>query len=181
MLRPLFLGFLIALIILPVLAADAPARVEWRTVDGGGGLSAGGGYQISGTVGQPDAGVLVGGGYQVNGGFWLPAAEEPPTAIVLAYLRADRIGTTAIVRWGTLAEQNTDRFRVERSTTREGPRGMIGEVASKGSSGGDYQLEDSAAPAIAFYWLVERDADGREVRYGPAIVGPSVYLPLVQR
>ena len=180
MLRPLFFGFLMALLILPALAADAPARVEWRTVDGGGGVSAGG-YQISGTVGQPDAGVLVGGSYQVGGGFWLPAAEEPTTAIVLAYLRADRVGTTTIVRWGTLEEQNTDRFRVERSTTREGARAQIGEVASQGSAGGDYQLEDPAAPPVAFYWLVERDADGREVVYGPAIVGPLVFLPIAQR
>ena len=179
--RSLFFGFLIALIILPVLAADEPARVEWRTVDGGGGVSAGGSYQVSGTAGQPDAGVLIGGGYRVNGGFWLPAAEEPTTAIVLAYLRADRIGTAAIVRWGTFAEQNTDRFRVERSATREGAREAIGEVASKGSAGGDYQLGDPAAPPAAFYWLVERDADGRETVYGPAILGPSVYLPLVRR
>lgn len=177
----LFFGFLMALIILPALAADAPARVEWRTVDGGGGVSAGSGYQISGTVGQPDAGMLIGGGYRVSGGFWLPSIEEPTTAIVLAYLRADRIGATVIVRWGTLAEQHTDRFRVERSTTREGPRVQIGEVASKGSAGGDYQLEDSTAPPVAFYWLIERDADGREAVYGPAIVGPSMYLPMVQR
>jgi hypothetical protein len=88
--RSLFLGFVMALIILPALVADAPAQVEWRTVDCGGGVSAGGGYQISGTAGQPDAGVPIGGGYRVNGGFWLPAAEEPATAIVLAYLRADR-------------------------------------------------------------------------------------------
>lgn len=176
-----FFGFLIALIILPALAADAPMRVEWHTVDGGGGVSAGGGYQVSGTIGQPDAGRLIGGGFQVNGGFWLPAAEEPTTAIVLAYLRVDRAGMAAIVRWGTLAEQNTDRFRVERSATREGPREAIGEVASKGSTGADYQLDDPAAPPVAFYWLVERDADGRETVYGPAIIGPSVYLPLVRR
>lgn len=181
MLRALFFGFVIALIIMPALAADVPARVEWRTVDGGGGVSAGKGYQISGTIGQPDAGMLVGGGYQVSGGFWLPAAQEPTTAIVLAYLRADRIGTAAIVRWGTLAEQNTDRFRVERSATREGPRAQIGEVESKGSAGGDYQLEDPIALPTAFYWLIERDANGHEVVYGPAILGPSVYLPLIQR
>lgn len=179
--RSLFIGVLMALIMLPALAADAPPRVEWRTVDGGGGVSAGGGYQISGTVGQPDAGVLIGGGYQVNGGFWLPIPQEPTTAIVLAYLRVDRAGTAALVRWGTMQEQNTDRFRVERSANREGSREAIGELASKGSTGGDYQLHDPAAPPIAFYWLVERDADGHEAIYGPAILGPSVYLPLVQR
>ena len=179
--RPLFFGFLIALIMLPALAADTLIRVEWRTVDGGGSVSAGGGFQVSGTIGQPDAGVRIGGSYRVNGGFWLPAAAEPATAIVLAYLRADRVGTAAIVRWGTLAEQNTDRFRVERSATRQGPREAIGEVASKGSAGADYLLDDPAALPVAFYWLVERDANGRETVYGPAVLGPSVYLPLVRR
>ena len=179
--RSLLFGFLIALIILPALAADALTRVEWRTIDGGGGVSVGGGYVISGIAGQPDAGVRIGGGYRLNGGFWLPVAAEPTTAIVLAYLRADRIGTRVIVRWGTLAEQNTDRFRVERSATREGSREVIGAVASKGSAGADYQLDDSAALPVAFYWLVERDGDGRETVYGPAILGPLVYLPLVRR
>ena len=45
--------------------------LTWSTVDGGGGaLSAGGGYSLGGTAGQPDAGVLNGGGYTLGGGFW---------------------------------------------------------------------------------------------------------------
>lgn len=45
--------------------------IPWWTVDGGGGTSAGGGYTLSGTVGQPDAGVMTGGGYSLTGGFWI--------------------------------------------------------------------------------------------------------------
>jgi hypothetical protein len=42
------------------------------TIDGGGGLSAGGAYTLNGTVGQPDASLQVhtGGPYQLRGGFW---------------------------------------------------------------------------------------------------------------
>jgi hypothetical protein len=41
------------------------------TIDAGGDmLSDGGGFQLSGTVGQPDAGVLSGGGLTLAGGFW---------------------------------------------------------------------------------------------------------------
>jgi hypothetical protein len=69
----------------------------------------------------------------VNGGFWLPARAEPTTAIVLAYLRADRIETAAIVRWGMMEEQTTASFRVERSATREGPCEAIGAVESQGT------------------------------------------------
>jgi hypothetical protein len=46
-------------------------ELAWWTVDGGGHTySAGGGYELGGTIGQPDAGVLAGGGYTLGGGFW---------------------------------------------------------------------------------------------------------------
>lgn len=45
------------------------------TSDGGGGTSRGGGWTLSGTAGQPDAGTLSGGRWQLEGGFW---ASAPP-------------------------------------------------------------------------------------------------------
>ena len=36
----------------------------------GGGMSTGGVFAVSGTIGQPDAGTLNGGSYTVQGGFW---------------------------------------------------------------------------------------------------------------
>ncbi len=50
--------------------ASAQFSVTNFTVDGGGGGSAGGTLTVSGTVAQPDAGVLSGGIYSVSGGFW---------------------------------------------------------------------------------------------------------------
>lgn len=47
--------------------------ISWSTIDGGGRInSAGGIYSLSGTIGQPDAGVgpLSGGSYSLTGGFW---------------------------------------------------------------------------------------------------------------
>lgn len=45
------------------------------TIDGGGVmLSTGGDFELSGTIGQPDAGTLLGGDYELNGGFWFPIA-----------------------------------------------------------------------------------------------------------
>jgi hypothetical protein len=44
--------------------------LSWWTVDGGGGASEGGPYTLTGTAGQPDAGVLTGGPYTLGGGFW---------------------------------------------------------------------------------------------------------------
>lgn len=73
-----------------VLAGPAlapPFAVDWHTIDGGGGTSAGGLYTISGTIGQPDAGAaMVGGEYSLTGGFWaLPQVvqtEGAPTLMI---------------------------------------------------------------------------------------------------
>jgi hypothetical protein len=45
-------------------------QINWHTVDGGGGTSTGGAYQLSGTIGQPDAGRMNGGTFTLLGGFW---------------------------------------------------------------------------------------------------------------
>lgn len=65
-----------------VLAAALPARTAefdlfWFTLDGGGGYSAGGVFEVEGTIGQPDADVLTGGAFTLRGGFW-PAATGAP-------------------------------------------------------------------------------------------------------
>jgi hypothetical protein len=44
--------------------------IDWFTIDGGGGTSTGGVFSVSGTIGQPDAGVMSGGNFTIQGGFW---------------------------------------------------------------------------------------------------------------
>jgi hypothetical protein len=48
-------------------------ELTWSTVDGGGAqnLSDGGLYTLSGTAGQPDAGMQSDGSYTLAGGFWV--------------------------------------------------------------------------------------------------------------
>jgi hypothetical protein len=62
--------------------------LDWYTVDGGGDMwTTGGDFELSGTVGQPDASttVLTGGDYELAGGFWTPFAGRvqpvPPSAL----------------------------------------------------------------------------------------------------
>jgi hypothetical protein len=50
---------------------SADYSISWYTIDGGGGTSSGGTYEISGTIGQPDAGYQDGGSYELLGGFWV--------------------------------------------------------------------------------------------------------------
>ncbi len=59
-----------------VVAADY--AIDWYTVDGGGDMSStGGDYELSGTIGQPDARteLMTGGDYTLTGGFWVTPAR----------------------------------------------------------------------------------------------------------
>jgi hypothetical protein len=74
-------GRLLALAALLLLASVATAAngtfdlLRW-TVDGGGGVSSGGGYSLTGTAGQAEVGVLMkGDAYQLAGGFWGAGAQ----------------------------------------------------------------------------------------------------------
>ena len=95
-------------------AASASAQsysIDWFTIDGGGGTSTGGVYQVSGTLGQPDAGpTMSGGNYSVDGGFWsIIAAVQTPGAPTLTVTPTTT--NTAVVSWpfpstGFALEQN---------------------------------------------------------------------------
>ncbi len=78
------LVILCALLGLALLAAgvaraypDLVYDLSWHTVAGGGGEGTqGGAYELSGSIGQPDAGELTGGNYTLTGGFWQSAASQ---------------------------------------------------------------------------------------------------------
>ena len=56
---------------LPLAGGAQTYTIDWYKIAGGGGTSTGGTYQVSGTIGQPDAGgAMTGGGYSLTGGFW---------------------------------------------------------------------------------------------------------------
>ena len=62
------IAFLVLTLSFPVMA---DYEIRWHTIDGGGGTSSGGTYQLTGTIGQPDAEYLDGGPYELLGGFWV--------------------------------------------------------------------------------------------------------------
>ena len=66
--------------------------LSWYTVDCGGAMfTTGGGFELSGTIGQPDAGVMTGGTFELVGGFWpgvaTAGAGVPAATITGAVLR----------------------------------------------------------------------------------------------
>jgi hypothetical protein len=55
--------------------------LDWWTVDGGGDtLCTGGDFELSGTIGQPDASTIAmtGGDFELTGGFWVETIIEMP-------------------------------------------------------------------------------------------------------
>lgn len=59
--------------------SEGVPTIDWYTIDGGGGTSTGGGFELSGTIGQPDAGPeMSGGGFTLTGGFWHTPPNDCP-------------------------------------------------------------------------------------------------------
>jgi PKD repeat protein len=67
--------------------------LAWWTVDSGGGSLSGNGYALSGTAGQPDAGIMEDDGYKLSGGFWGGVAHTGYTAPTAAFSASPLTGT----------------------------------------------------------------------------------------
>jgi hypothetical protein len=93
-------------------AAHAQYALDWFTLDGGGGTSAGGTYALSGTLGQPEAGPgLIGGSFAVQGCFWPGVVRVSPEVPPILYIQLSGEGIT--ISWtpatsGFLLEEATD-------------------------------------------------------------------------
>jgi hypothetical protein len=89
--------FIIFGLMIPSLGITQSYSIDWYKVAGGGGTSTGGTYQVSGTIGQPDAsGAMTGGNYSLTGGFWALYAVQTPGAPTLTITY---VGNEAIVSW----------------------------------------------------------------------------------
>jgi hypothetical protein len=88
--RLLLLATLLTLLASRLAAAPSGAlRLDWWTIDGGGGSSqsAAGELRLSGTIGQPDAGMLSGGDLSLRSGFWTDAKASYTVFIPLILQR----------------------------------------------------------------------------------------------
>ena len=93
-------------------SALAQFVVNWHTIDGGGGTSTGGVYQVSSTIGQHDAGgLMTSGPYSVTGGFWSLYAVQTPGAPTLTI--APAAPGNATISWTT----DTPGYVLQQTTT----------------------------------------------------------------
>ena len=92
-------------------SARAQYAINWSTIGGGGGTSAGGPYTLGATIGQPVAGgPVTGGSYTLTSGFWaLLSVVQTPGAPTL-YITYS--GNTVTVSWqnvsGWTLQQNNN-------------------------------------------------------------------------
>src|SRR5829696_2437250 len=96
------------------LATNATAQsfsIDWYTIDGGGGTSTGGGYSLTGSVGQPDAGTMSGGSFSLDGGFWAVIAVQTPGTPLLTVRHTAT--NTVVVSWPS----TTPGFVLQQSAT----------------------------------------------------------------
>lgn len=79
--------------------ARAQFNVNWFSIDGGGGTSAGGQFALNGTIGQPDAApALTGGSFKLEPGFWsgVTVLQTPGAPILKIKLIG---GGLAVLAW----------------------------------------------------------------------------------
>lgn len=57
--------------------------IDWWTVDGGGGASAGGDFNLNGNIGQPEAGYMQGGDFALQIGFFAGGEVRATDSIYL--------------------------------------------------------------------------------------------------
>jgi hypothetical protein len=69
--------------------------LDWFKVAGGGGTSVAGTYVLSGTFGQPDAGLMTVGQYTLQGGFW-PGIDAGGLLLTIKV-----VGTNVTLTWPT--------------------------------------------------------------------------------
>ena len=91
-------GALLTFLALTISVRAQNYSIDWYKVSGGGGTSTGATYQVTGTVGQPDAGgAMSGGQYSVTGGFWsLIAVVQTAGAPTLTITHS---GNSVTVSW----------------------------------------------------------------------------------
>lgn len=97
-------SFLLLGLLIPGISFAQSYTIDWHKAAGGGGTSTGATYQVSGTIGQPDAGGAMTGGpvsgtnyYSLTGGFWslisvVQTAGLPNLTVTLS-------GNSVIISW----------------------------------------------------------------------------------
>ena len=138
----LFLGLL-----LPVIGIAQQYSIDWYKVSGGGGTSTGGTYQVSGTIGQPDAsGAMSGGSYSLTGGFWSLISVVQTAG--LPNLTITYSGNSVVVSW-----PNTGSYTLQQNGNLAVPAGWTTSGYSITPSNGTNSITVTSPTGNLFFRL----------------------------
>ena len=94
----LLLGFIILHSSFCLRVQGQSYSIDWFKISGGGGTSTNGQFTLSGTIGQPDAGVMMSGGnYSLTGGFWSLISVVQTAGAPTLYI--NQSGNSVTVYW----------------------------------------------------------------------------------
>jgi len=84
-------------LLIPTLGLAQQYSIDWYKIAGGG-ASTGAAYQVTGTIGQPDASMAMSGGsYSLTGGFWSLISVVQTAGAPALYI--SQSGSTVTVYW----------------------------------------------------------------------------------
>lgn len=92
-----WLGWSLLLLSIHLSANAQTYAINWWTIAGGGGTSTGGVYQVRGSLGQFDVGVMTNGIYALKGGFWGGVAAVQTTGA--PYLSVTNFNSNVVISW----------------------------------------------------------------------------------
>ncbi len=141
-----------SLLPLPLLALGAAQAadsfsLDWFSIDGGGGTARGAAFELSATIGQPDAAVMQGGPFTLNAGFW--PGPAPKVVAVQPVLSAGRIGDVLVLAWPAASGA----FALERSGDLSDPSAWQGVPVQPQPVGPELQVTLPRGTATAFFRL----------------------------
>jgi len=144
----LLLGFLILHSAFCLRAWGQSYSIDWYKISGGGGTSTGATYQVSGTIGQPDASqqAMTGGNYSLVGGFWTVYAVPTPGAPTLTITHS---GNTVTISWPV----GSGGFALEQNNSVANPIGWSTYGGTVNTANGTNSITVTSPTGTQFYRL----------------------------
>jgi hypothetical protein len=132
----------------PSSAGAQSFNIDWYSVGSGGGTSSGGAFSVSGTIGQPDAGVAMSGGdYSLTSGLWsLVGVVQTPGAPMLTITNS---GISVTVSWPL----DSGGFALQQNTNLASPAGWSAYGGTVSTNNGLNNINLTAPTGNQFYRL----------------------------
>jgi hypothetical protein len=135
-------------LLIPAVGFSQSYSIDWYKVSGGGGTSTGGTYQVSGTIGQHDAGgPMTGGSYSLTGGFWalISVVQTPGTPnLTITFVGPDSV----MVSW-----PDTGSYTLQQNSNLEVPGGWTTSGYSITTAGGTSSITITPPTGNLFFRL----------------------------